>query len=254
MGITFMLNQLPLRAGEVARGLFVTQRDVPFMTAATSIVVERILDLLIVVLLIAASVPFLPDVPQQITQGAILFGIIGVIGFVVLLFFAHVPQIAHRLLDWVFKILPFLNKLPIANWLNHTLEGLQPLTQWRTFAHAILWTLISWAVSLLSLYTLLRALNIDTQYWLMSALGVSLASLSIAVPVSVAAIGLFEGAIILAGEQVGIDTIAATALGFLYHGSAVLGYIVVGVTGMLSLGISMGDILNKRDTKPDATV
>ena len=250
MGITFMLNQLPLRVGEVARGLFVTQRNVPFMTAATSIVVERILDLLVVVLLIAASVPFLPDVPQQVTQGAVLFGILGLVGFFTLLFFAHVPQVAHRLLDVVFRMLPFLKRLPLVDWLDHTLEGLHPLTQWRTFFHAIVWTLISWAVSLLSLYTLLHALNIETNFMLMSALAVALASLSIAIPVSVAAIGLFEGAVILAGELVGIDTVPATALGFLYHGNAVLGYIVVGVIGMFALGISMGDVF-KRTPAPD---
>ncbi|MDQ7036847.1 MAG: hypothetical protein Q9P01_19040 [Anaerolineae bacterium] len=104
--------------------------------------------------------------------------------------------------------------------------------------------------SLFTLLALLRALNIETNYWLMSFLGVALASLSIAIPVSVAAIGLFEGAVILAGELVGIDTVSATALGFLYHGNAVLGYIVVGAVGMFSLGISIGDVF-KRDELPD---
>ncbi|MDQ7027694.1 MAG: lysylphosphatidylglycerol synthase transmembrane domain-containing protein [Anaerolineae bacterium] len=250
MGITFMLNQLPLRVGEVARGLFVTQRDVPFMTAATSIVIERVLDILIVVLMIAVAVPFLPDAPQQVTQGAVIFGIIGVAGFGILLFFAYMPQVAHRILDFFLRILPFLSRLPLADWLDHTLEGLRPLTHWRTFAHAIVWTLISWITSLFTLLALLRALNIETNYWLMSFLGVALASLSIAIPVSVAAIGLFEGAVILAGELVGIDTVSATALGFLYHGNAVLGYIVVGAVGMFSLGISIGDVF-KRDELPD---
>ncbi|MDQ7036848.1 MAG: lysylphosphatidylglycerol synthase transmembrane domain-containing protein [Anaerolineae bacterium] len=148
MGITFMLNQLPLRVGEVARGLFVTQRDVPFMTAATSIVIERVLDILIVVLMIAVAVPFLPDAPQQVTQGAVIFGIIGVAGFGILLFFAYMPQVAHRILDFFLRILPFLSRLPLADWLDHTLEGLRPLTHWRTFAHAIVWTLISWITSL----------------------------------------------------------------------------------------------------------
>jgi uncharacterized protein (TIRG00374 family) len=254
MGITFTLNQLPLRAGEVARGLIVMRRNVPFMTAATSIIVERILDVLMVGVLLTASVPFLPNVPPQVTQGAVLFGTIGIVGFGVLLFFAHRPQVAHRLLDFIFKLLPFLKnfkRLSLSAWLDHIIEGLQPLTNWRTFAHAIIWTLIAWAVSLGTLMCLLRALHIETNYLLMTAIAISLASLSIALPINVAGIGVFEATIVFSGSLVGIDTVPATALGFLFHGNAVLGYIIVGVIGMFALGLSLSDIF-KRDTANQA--
>ena len=39
LNITMLLNQLPLRAGEVARTLLATRSGVPIVTAATSIVV-----------------------------------------------------------------------------------------------------------------------------------------------------------------------------------------------------------------------
>ena len=46
IAVTFLLNQLPLRAGEVARSLLATRSGVPVVTAATSIIVERLLDTL----------------------------------------------------------------------------------------------------------------------------------------------------------------------------------------------------------------
>lgn len=248
MGITFMLNQLPLRAGEVARSILATRYEVPLVTAATSIVVERLLDVLIVVLLLAAAITQLPDASPEIVQAAALFGVAGVFGFIVLLGFAHFPQRAHALLNLTERILPFLEKLPLRKILDDLLIGLQPLTQWRTLAHMVVWTGISWLFSLLTLYTLLLAFSVtDINLWLMSVLGITLASLSIAIPVNFMALGLFEGAIALAGELIGLDAIIYTALGFLAHGVAVLGYVAVGVLGVIVLGIRLSDVRAQMD-------
>jgi uncharacterized protein (TIRG00374 family) len=248
MGITFMLNQLPLRAGEVARSLLATRHKLPFVTAATSIVVERLLDTLLVVLLIAWSVAQLPDIDPQVTRGATLFGIAGVFGFAVLLFFAHYPQIAHKFLTIIIARVAFLERLPLPDWLDHVLDGLKPLTNWGTFAHALLWTLISWVFSLLGLYTSIRALGIEESPLIATTLGISLASLSIAIPATVAGIGLIEGAIKLAGNIVGMPDVASTALGFLLHGITIFGYIVVGIAGMWLQGVSLDELLKGEKT------
>ena len=52
--VTMLLNQLPLRAGEVVRVLLATRREVPVMTAAASVLVERLVDVVLVVVIIAA--------------------------------------------------------------------------------------------------------------------------------------------------------------------------------------------------------
>src|SRR5262245_40387580 len=49
LNIAMLLNQLPFRAGEVARSVLATRSGIPFFTAATSILVERLLDTLLVV-------------------------------------------------------------------------------------------------------------------------------------------------------------------------------------------------------------
>jgi len=245
IGITFLINQLPLRAGEVARSLLAARYGVPVVTAATSIVVERILDTLLVVVLLAFGLSRLPEAPPAATSAATLFGITAVVAFVVLLIFARTPRYAHNTLAWFEARLTFLKRFNLRRLLDNVLEGLQPLTDVRRLAHAVLWTLIAWGFSLATLYPLLLALNItNVDAGLATVLGITLASFSIAIPVSVASIGPFEGAIRVAGEAVGMDAAAAVSLGFLFHGMSILNYAIWGTYGLMSLGVSLSDAMS----------
>jgi len=251
LGVTFLLNQLPLRVGEVARGLLATQRGVPFVTAATSIVVERMLDTLLVVVALLLAISQLPDVPPSVSGATGLFGVLGVIAFVVLVGFARYPDLARRLVRLLGDLLPPLRRLPLEKLLDQLLDGLRPLTDPRRLAHAVIWSLISWAFSFSGMIAMLYALDIlDVPLLLTSVLGVTLASFSVAIPVSVAAVGPFEAAIRVTGELVGMVDVEAVALGFIVHGMTVLAYIVWGVAGIVVLGVSVGDML-RRAEQPD---
>ena len=238
VNVMFLGNQLPLRIGEVARGLLATRSGVPIATSAASIVIERLIDTLLVVLMIAGTASQLPDMSPEGTQNAILFGILALTGFVALLVLAQVPEFAHRVLDWLLDIMPSLRRLPLKKMLGNILEGLQALTQIRLLVFAGVWTVIAWSTSLASFYFLHQALGIQVNFAHSVPLGVALAALSIVLPVSVAALGPFEAAIIVTGQLVGMDVVAATSLGFLYHGMIVLGCAIWGVLGLLALGIA----------------
>lgn len=252
--VTFLVNQLPLRAGEIARSLLATRSGVPVMTAATSIVVERLLDTVMVVVLLAIGLSRLPDAVPAAAQLATLFGVAAVAAFVVLILFARYPAFVHRLLEALEARIGLLRRLSLRRLLDHMLDGLQPLTDWRRAAHAIGWTIIAWLVSLLTFYTLEMAFNVTTvDRGLMSVMSVTLASFSIAIPVSVAAIGPFEGAVRLAGEALRLDPVLATSLGFVFHGVTILAYAILGVIGLLVLGVSLGDVMGGGQAQPAAT-
>lgn len=238
VNVTFLGNQLPFRMGEIARSLLAIQGGVPVITSATSIVVERLVDMLIVVIMIAGAVSQIPDVPQQVTQTATIFGILAVIGFATLLILARMPQFAHNILDRMLKLIPLLGRLPVKTMLDHVLDGLQPLTKARPLLFTLTWSLIAWGMSLAGFYVLHLALGIETNFVASVPLGIGLASLSVALPVSVAALGPFEAAIALTGQLVGMDSVDAVSLGFLLHGMSVLSYALWGVIGLLALGIS----------------
>ena len=163
--------------------------------------------------------------------------------------------IAHRLLDLTERFLPFLRRLPLRGLLDNVLEGLNLLNDPRRFAHTAGWTLIAWTFSLLTLYTLHRALSIDgVDPFFSPALGVALASLSIAIPVSVASIGPFEGAIRITGQIVGMPVESAASLGILFHGVTILAYAIWGVIGLVAMGVSISDVLVRKPApQPDPT-
>jgi len=234
VNVMFLGNQLPLRLGEVARSVLATRHQVPLGTSASSIVVERLIDTLVVVLMIAAAVGGSPD----LTKRAALFGALALFGFLVLLFFARFPRHAHRILDGLLRLAPILERLPLRALLNDLLDGLGPLTHLRALLSVVFWTAGAWGVSLLGYYCLHLALGIETDYLRSVMLGVSLAALALALPVSIAGLGPFEGAIVLSGNIVGMDPLASVSLGFLFHGVSVLSYAIWGTIGLLALGVT----------------
>ncbi len=244
LNITMLLNQLPLRAGEVARSLLATRSGVPFVTAATSIVVERLLDVVTVVIMLTFALSRLPSTPAVVAQAATLFGAAAVIAFLVLIGFARYPQVAHRLLTGAERRVPALKRLNGVRRVEEVLDGLRPMTQPRRAAHAVAWTIVGWVFSTVTFYALERAMAVEgVDLILGMILGVALASFSIAIPVSVAAIGPFEGAVRVAGDAVQMSAVTATTLGFLFHGVTVFSYALFGVIGLVALGISLSDVL-----------
>jgi uncharacterized protein (TIRG00374 family) len=243
LNIAMLLNQLPFRAGEVARSLLATRSGVPLVTAATSILVERLLDTLLVVIWLSIALSQAPGADQSASQFALLFGLAAIFAFAVLIFFARYPNIAHRFLAFVERILPFIKRLNLKRLLDHVLDGIKPLTHWRSASHAFIWTLISWSLSLGIFYCLGMAIGVQNNLFLMTVLSITLASFSIAIPVSVAAIGPFEKAVQLAGDAVGIAPVLSTSLGFLFHGINILGYAIWGTIGLLAMGVSLSEVM-----------
>lgn len=238
VNVMFLGNQLPFRLGEVARGILATRRGVPLVVSGASIIVERLIDMLIVVLVIAFAVSQLPSVPADLTENAAMFGALALVGFLILLAFAHAPGPAHILLDALLKAAPLLKRLPLRTMLEHLLEGLRPLTDLRTLGNTAIWTALAWGAAMAAFFFSHLALGIEVDYLLSVLLGIALTALSIAFPFSVAALGPFEFAILTAGRLVGMNDAEALALGFLLHGINVFIYAIWGTIGLLALGAS----------------
>lgn len=244
--ITMFINLLPLRVGEVVRSLLATRYGVPVVTAAASIIIERLIDVVAVVVLLAIGVAQLPSVPPVVVNTMALFAAAAVAAFVVLILLARFPQLAHKLLLAIESRFAFLARLGLRKRLEEVLDGLRPLTHWRSAGHALLWTAIAWGISLLTFYALELALGVEGgNLWLMSALSICLASFGAAVPVTVASIGPLQSAVRAAGEMVGLPSIIGASLGIIFHGVTVLGYVIFGSLGLLVLGVSFGDLIKR---------
>ncbi|MCK6581324.1 MAG: flippase-like domain-containing protein [Anaerolineae bacterium] len=247
LNIGMLLNQLPLRAGEVARSVLAARQGVPFVTAATSIVVERLIDVVVCVLMLAVAVARVPNAPPIIAQVSGAFGAAAVAAFVVLVGLARYPKVAHRLLIWLEPRLPFAHRLHLTRRVDEILDGLRPLSQPRRAILSLFWTAVGWGISLVTFYALERAVGVvDVDLFTGALLAVALASFSIAIPVSVASIGPFQGAVRVAGETIGMSALHSTTLGFLFHGVSIVAYAILGVVGLISIGVTLREFTGAR--------
>ncbi|MEP6984706.1 MAG: lysylphosphatidylglycerol synthase transmembrane domain-containing protein [Chloroflexota bacterium] len=246
MNVAYLVNGvLPLRIGEVARIYLATRATppVPPMKTASTIIVERLLDLLAVVLMVVLALAGGP-VPEQIRTSALVSGALVVVGFVVLVILASQRQLANRLLQWGLHIIGRESDSPIAvrltRWLDHFLDGLQPLTHPRALFAALAWTAVSWGFSTIAGYILMFTFYTQAS-WAATMLYIAAAAFAIAVPAVPGNLGPYEGSIYLAISAMGYANPAGTAVAFavLVHGLNLLVHASTGVLGFIQEGISL---------------
>ena len=257
INITNLLNQLPLRAGEVARSLLARQDGVRLLTAATLVALERLLDLLLILALLLWALGRLPGGDETLQRSATLVGI------GVLLFFALAWWLTRRMPED--RLPPALKKsrlhferfrftralLPILmRVLTPVFNGLQSLQDTRLMLITSGWTVIAWLLSLATFAALIPALRLqDVDIVLACILTLTLASLGVAAPLLIASIGVYEGAVRFGGKLAGLSEVDALALAVLAHGSTLVLYALMGSIGAAALGISLREIISSSASK-----
>ncbi len=241
LNVSYLVNGLlPLRLGEVARA-YLAYRAEPKVTVAralSTVVVERLLDLLAVIGMIALAAS--ASLPQELQAAALAGAPLAVAGLVVLVVLAINKPRALRWLDMLLDRLPFLKHLPLRKIANEILDGFAVLAQPTAFLRVIGWTVVSWGLSVVGGY-LLMAVFWETASWNATMLLISAASLAIAVPAVPGNIGTYEASIILALGAFGygepLET--ATAYAVIVHAVNLLLFAVMGGIGMLREGVSL---------------
>jgi uncharacterized protein (TIRG00374 family) len=258
LNVSYLVNGvLPLRIGELARVYLATriQPPVPMLKTASTIIVERLLDLLAVLILLGIVLAAGP-LPDNLRRTAAVLLPLVFLGFLALVFLSSQRGLAHRLLTLTLgRLRPSASK-KLAVWLDHFLDGLQPLTQPRALFLALSWTAISWVLSVAAGYVFMLSFFPQAS-WIASCLFVAAATFAIAVPAVPGNLGPYELSIVLALGAVGYgdprDT--ASAFAFAVHGLNLGLYALMGIIGFLQEGISLGQlsqsVQNMRQATPD---
>jgi hypothetical protein len=249
MNVGYMFNLLPLRIGELARCYLTTRLNPPikFFTSFSSIVVERILDLLAVMVMLAVSLVFL-DVPPEVRTSGAIIGVVTLTGAVLLVYFAHNHGAAHKLLDFFTSRLKFLARFNLRDWLDNLLDGLAPLTSPRARAEAIFWTAVSWLGSIVVGYLLMLVFFEEASLAAVMIMIVLLA-LAVAIPSVPGNLGTFEaagvGGLWAAGVIASVDqpdNAPAVALSLLLHAISIGFYVGLGMVGLSLEQTSLGQV------------
>ncbi len=257
LNISYLLNgALPFRLGEVARIFLATQAapPIPAFTALSTILVERLLDLLAVMGMLGLVLVTLP-VPAAVTTAGVTLGVGALAGVGVLSVIARRREWAFRILSQAERWLPLLRPGSLHGAVGRFIDGLQPLTFWRGVFRAVFWSGISWGFSILAGYILLYAFY-PQPTWPAVLMFIVMAALAVSVPYVPGAVGPYEAGVVMALSLTGFGQPegAAVAFAIVLHATNLSVYTLLGVLGLLQQGVTLGQVVRgARNLRPAPT-
>jgi hypothetical protein len=163
--VGFMLIvAIPARIGEFARPYLITRKSTIKMSSALgSIVLERVFDLLAIVILLPIVMFFTPLPPWMITSGILLLLIVAVILCLLILLVAK-KTFAMGLVYALLKRLPDRFSLKLEGMVEYFIEGFRVIERPRLFAYIFFLSLLVWLANVLSIYAMFFALGFDLSF------------------------------------------------------------------------------------------
>jgi len=209
-------NILPARAGEAARVVTLRQRaGTGAAEVVGTVVVERLFDVLSILLIFFAAQPWLPHVSWfgKAAVAAIVLAVGLVTTIVVLVIFGDRPV---RFLARPLGRLPLLSADRVERWAGDLVSGLSGLHRPTIAFFGFFWSLSAWLLSSLSawLVTYAFGLHLGFDAGILCSVAVGLAMILPAPPASV---GVFEAAALLALNAYGISHTRALPYALVLH-------------------------------------
>ena len=247
----FFNSVLPARAGEVARivALHRSTRTSRVQSAA-SVVLERALDLVLLLLLFLASYAWLPDVswfPEAIVVAAVMTAGMLLAAVVLVVFGTRPLHAAVRPVARVSRV----SAERVDEAIENIGRGLAGLHRWRIAIAGAALTAASWIVIAASNWFVLRSFGLDLSPLAGLIVAVSTA-LGMALPAAPASIGVFEAATVLALAAYGVDESVALPYGVVLHLVNFIPFLVAGPIALRTVGREARVARDDRAARPPA--
>ena len=231
LNIGYLVNNiLPARVGELVRPFVVRETGgPPYAWGLSTVIVERVLDVITVVVVTLVVIAFLP-VPNWLAAGALAAGVVAIAGLAALIIAAGNEQAVVRLAARVLRRTPFAS----ATWLGRLaalIRGFAPLRVPRVMIPVVLWTVPLWSAPFLTFHLLLRSVGLELPL-VASVFAVCVIGLGVAAPSSPGQVGLFEGAGLIGLSAFTGDVERSVATVLLFHA---YNYAITSVFGVASL-------------------
>lgn len=254
IGIGYLISGiLPLRLGDPGRAVAASLRGpVSAVGALSTVVVERALDLLLVVLLMLSTLPFvagLQDYLGTTTVGGgissnVLLVVSGVVSLGVLVIFALIAFYPRKVELFVAGVLRRLGVVEAERWLRplrSLLDGLAPLRSPKQALAIILWSVLLWLVTATYFAVGMRAFTPEASF-LKGMVATWSSAFGMIFPAP-GGIGAFHYAVM---QSLNLGFGVREDLGFAYatvlHGIAYIMGIAFGALTLVSWGISFREL------------
>ncbi len=243
--VGFMVNNLLPRVGEVARAYAYSRLEpVPATTAFATLVVERFLDGVAILLLLLAAVAS-PGFPADELPPEVVLGIRSVAGLLLAVLAGSVAMVAlpdrsARALAWLAnRALPARWAAKVEDAATGFVAGFAALRGWRLLVPAVAWSLVLWALQSLSFWIGFFAFGIHLPYTAALFLNFAVAA-AVTIPTP-GYFGTFQVGSILALRDV-YGAAEAPAAGFSvgWHLGAFVPITLMGLWYARRIGVSVG--------------
>lgn len=209
---------LPARLGDVARAVIISRSSGTFERALGTVVVEKAWDWLALTLLISLVALSAP-LPAWLIDPARLVGVIAVLVLIVFVVAALSPP-AWQLrglnrLDRALGRLPHRLRLWSIERIQRLFSSFEALHDRSSLRAASNSSLLIWALGAATNYAVMRAYAVDSP--LAALLLLAVLMVGVAVPPSIAALGVFEGLTILTLNAFAVPAETALAIGVTLH-------------------------------------
>jgi hypothetical protein len=207
---------VPARLGEIARAYLIGEIErVDKALALSTIIVEKALDALMLLLLVALLFAFMPLPAWLGRSGILVSGLLAVMLFFLILAAYQSqrrPSALYRFLSWI----PGIHRFDLERRLGTITAGLSTLYRRDVAVQLVSWSVFVWAVAALTNYVTFLALGIEAPFlaalFLLAAL-----HLGVAVPSSPGRVGVFHYICVLSLSLFSVDRSLALSYGLVLH-------------------------------------
>jgi uncharacterized protein (TIRG00374 family) len=209
---------LPLRAGEFIRpAAYAHLTQTKFLPAFTTVVVERLFDLVAVLLSLAAVMIFFPGVPTIITQAATVLGVGAVVLATFVVLGALRPEMIRRLIGWVAARLPSKIGSVVVSLNEQILAGVESLREPRRLGMVLFQTALVWGTAYAQFWICLFVFEIPNTSWLMAVTVAVVLALGVAAPSAPGFVGVYQVSCLLGFRLFGVSDELAAAYAITTH-------------------------------------
>lgn len=230
----YLLNNiLPLRLGEVGRAYLISRsHKFSAMQALSTVLVERVIDLCLLVGMLTAFVP--PAIGLTGTAATVVIAVLLSLAVLSLLFVVSrrpfwLVQLLRRIVGGLQRLWKGAGRLE--DLFHSVVDGLAALTDARRFWGAVGWSGAAWVSAGLSTWLLLRAFvpeaTPDMGFFVLVVVG-----LGIAVPSAPGAFGVWQAAAVAALSAFAVDKPLALSFGLVNH---LVNFALLSTLGALAL-------------------
>ncbi len=246
-------NVYPFRSGEILRVLLLQRNyQVPVARAATTVIVERVFDGLVMLTFIMVSLLFVDIQAVEIKRVAMVAAPIFLTAVAVFFVLAARPNVLRHIMHLLGSIIPGRIHRIMTRIADEIIEGLQALRSPADLVGAVVCSFASWMVEASVYWIVSFAFGLNVGYPVM-LLTVGVVNLAGLIPASPGQIGVFEFFVSLVLIAVGVPDTIAHAYALVVHVVIWLPVTLAGFFFLIRQGLGWGDITHARELEQVAS-